>query len=109
MYNFIKFITLFLLFDTYVGNFSFTGIPTGIKPPPSHIAVPSPYGLSKPVGRNVSPVHQSSHSSTVFSPYGNNINQAINATRTSSFAAALRKLAKAVEPGTGNYFFYSLF
>lgn len=51
----------------------------------------------------ISPVHQSSHSNAVFSPYGNNVNQAINATRTSSFAAALRKLAKAVEPGGGNH------
>ena len=98
--------------DIYVLKFPVTGIPPGIKPPPSHIAVPSPYSLSKPVGRNViSPVHQSSHSSTVFSPYGNNINQAINATRTSSFAAALRKLAKTVEPPSGNYltFFFFFF
>ncbi|KFM68867.1 hypothetical protein X975_17292, partial [Stegodyphus mimosarum] len=78
-----------------------SGTPHGLKPVSSHLSVPTPYGLPKPVGRSVvSPVHQSSsHTSATFSPFGNGVNPALNATRTSSFAAALRKLAKqAVDP-----------
>ncbi|XP_054722574.1 uncharacterized protein LOC129232455 [Uloborus diversus] len=82
----------------------FPGIPHGLKPPPPHLGMPpAPYGLSKPVVRNVmSPVHQgNSLPNAGFSPFGNNVNSALNATRTSSFAAALRKLAKqAVDPST---------
>ncbi|XP_015912037.1 uncharacterized protein [Parasteatoda tepidariorum] len=77
------------------------GIPHGLKPSPSHINVPAPYGLAKPVSHNMmSPVHQGvSHPNTAFSPFPGNVNHALSATRASSFAAALRKLAKqAVDP-----------
>ncbi|GFU07773.1 DUF3736 domain-containing protein [Nephila pilipes] len=77
------------------------GIPHGLKPSSSHLSVPAPYGVSKSGVRNVmSPVHQSGpHPSAGFSPFTNSINPALNATRTSSFAAALRKLAKqAIDP-----------
>ncbi|GFQ67879.1 DUF3736 domain-containing protein [Trichonephila clavata] len=85
----------------YFEYLALQGIPHGLKPPSSHLSVPAPYGVSKSAVRNVmSPVHQSgSHPSTGFSPFTNSINPALNATRTSSFAAALRKLAKqAVDP-----------
>ncbi|GIY51875.1 DUF3736 domain-containing protein [Caerostris extrusa] len=77
---------------------SVSRIPHGLKPSSSHLSVPPPYGVSKCGVQNVmSPVHQSPAAG--FSPFTNSINPALNATRTSSFAAALRKLAKqAVDP-----------
>ncbi|CAL1272576.1 unnamed protein product [Larinioides sclopetarius] len=85
----------------YFEYLALQGIPHGLKPSSSHLSVPAPYGVSKSAVRNVmSPVHQSGpHAAAGFSPFTNSINPALNATRTSSFAAALRKLAKqAVDP-----------
>ena len=76
------------------------GLPPGSKPPP--LTMLSPVGNK--VGRNtatVPPLNQTS-------PSGGNggQNQAMSATRASSFAAALRKLAKQAGDPPGKYMLY---
>ncbi|XP_023217672.1 uncharacterized protein LOC111620060 [Centruroides sculpturatus] len=77
------------------------GLPHGSKPPP--LTVHHPYGNSQKIpGRTmaaVSPLQVPSHANNVFSTFSGGSNPTLAATRTSSFAAALCKLAKqAVDP-----------
>lgn len=73
------------------------GMGQGSKPPP--LTMVSPAGKLSRTTATVPPLSQVSPSSSVTS-IGNNA--AMNATRTSSFAAALRKLAKQAGDTAGN-------
>lgn len=81
--------------------FLYSGLPHGSKPPP--LTVHHPYGNSQKIsGRSiaaVSPLQIPSHANNVFSTFSGGSNPTLAATRTSSFAAALCKLAKqAIDP-----------
>lgn len=81
-----------LLFNCIICVFSGTG--QNVKPPPLNMLSGSK--LSRNTA-TVPPLNQTSPSNGLTS---NNSNAALNATRTSSFAAALRKLAhQAKDPG----------
>jgi len=74
-----------------------TGLGQGSKPPPLTMISPGGAKLSRNTA-TVPPLNQVSPSNGVTSI---GANAALNATRTSSFAAALRKLAhQAKDPGT---------